>query len=716
MTVDQVVNSFKTKLSKDDPDSIALAHEIGEKYGDVGRKLTPQEYVSAMHSLRDIPDLSDLPESQMGTILQGLSKPGKQQPGPPQEKSKGNLLTTPLLEGARKDIGTIAKAAADTRKHVSAEEEGGGVMAKARAWLANDPQKKGDIVERTGFLGLGSHERPPAYAGEAADRQKHEDDFSRGMAEGYADLGVDMTSPLNLGMMAASFLKAPAKLIEKFPRAIPIAKRLIAGGFAGKSALDMALSVPEAEAAQKRGDYEAAGKATAMAMGDLLFAVKATQGAVESTPGPKTQKPKNPRFTRLKEALREESTESRDKVNPPKTEAPPEPVRSRPMVSSDPRVSERVADPAHMEAVKAARGAAPPQAPRGRGRISLEPESRVDILREIGNLQETGSPEAESRINELRTKLGLPVPEVPPQPPTAPPAPHPEPTHPDVLPHQQFEFGPPPEPMPDQPQRTVSGRKPFPWENREARRGTAVPPVEGVPEGFEPAESGRKPAARKPTRGQGVGARDALAQKLLGQPFDSLGREDRQAVQTLLDEQKASAAQPKEPKKAPVSRTEPPPEPVRSAEPARRGTGKNRSGVGHAERYYPGQPVPEPGANAPPAAEPAVSQVGHSEVPESITSQVNDVVKTITASRGPTGESWKRMTVQPMTEGAGGRPGKPVGPPIEMEASDFTPEGLWQHLSKVKGVGWIKVSDAEFGNRSGSIFRPIDIGVPAPVR
>ena len=102
----------------------------------------------------------------------------------------------------------------------------------------------------------------------APDASHKMSQFEYGFSKGMIDVGVDLTSPTNLAMMAASFLKAP-KLAAKFPKIYALAKAAVKGTFSVQMLGSVLDEIPEAKKAFDEGDYVAAGQAVAKGLVDL---------------------------------------------------------------------------------------------------------------------------------------------------------------------------------------------------------------------------------------------------------------------------------------------------------------------------------------------------------------------------------------------------------------------------------------------------------------
>jgi len=525
--------------------------------------------------------------------------------------------------------------------------------------------------------------------------------------------------------------------------------------------MDFFQEAPAAYEAFQRGDYEGAGKEAAKAVADLTMGIQAAKSYKAGT-------------TKATETAKPAETKPAGPVREPGTTASGKSLAPQPKEGS---AGERVAHPQLLEDIKKARAAKPAGAPpsildkpAAKARtakaapaekaparsLSLEPESRGDILKEIGRLQEgPGGAEVEARIRQLRDQLGLPNPAAPETPAVGPPetsrggfggrrpaGPSGVAARPTFPAKGGFDFGPTPQPAPERGGFT----------NREIRRAGVLPPETGVADERTLAarEVVAKQIADKPYAQltpdertvadelvkEGHGSETAIdvrAQKPTGVhqapgapagPVRPPGFEAKPtAPPEILEPQPQAQVGPPETAKAEPAKVEPKPKPVRKV------TGrKTNAKKAAAKADEPAAPVVDPQADARaqlaalqaenarlkaglnPPAEPtsteptpaAVSNVG--PVPDVVTTQVADLVKTIAKQRG-TGEAWKTIQVQPMDASLK----SPVGKAITIPAEGFTPEALWSELSKLKGVGGIKLSDPEFQGRSGSIIRPLDL-------
>jgi hypothetical protein len=103
--------------------------------------------------------------------------------------------------------------------------------------------------------------------------------FSRGFGKGAADLGVDMTSALNLGMMltgageAKAAVKATTKIGAAAMKLKPIIQAAITGGFTVGMLDGLRKEFPEVAAAYEAGDMEKFGQSLARTLGTTVGVV-----------------------------------------------------------------------------------------------------------------------------------------------------------------------------------------------------------------------------------------------------------------------------------------------------------------------------------------------------------------------------------------------------------------------------------------------------------
>ena len=108
---------------------------------------------------------------------------------------------------------------------------------------------------------------------------KESQDFSKGLAEGMAEMGIDMTTPANLAMIGAmtfgagevaegSKLAASSPKLAKILRLLPKAVKL---KFQGEQAVDLLKSIDGGTKAYDKKDFEELGKAVARTISDALL-------------------------------------------------------------------------------------------------------------------------------------------------------------------------------------------------------------------------------------------------------------------------------------------------------------------------------------------------------------------------------------------------------------------------------------------------------------
>lgn len=114
-------------------------------------------------------------------------------------------------------------------------------------------------------------------------------DFERGLSQGMSQVGVDLTSPTNIALMAGSFLKFP-KLATKFPRMFKAVQGAVKTGFGVQMFEGILDEIPEAKKAFDRGDYQGAGAAVSKALVDIGFLGGLTKEPIERGVGKVRQK------------------------------------------------------------------------------------------------------------------------------------------------------------------------------------------------------------------------------------------------------------------------------------------------------------------------------------------------------------------------------------------------------------------------------------------
>jgi hypothetical protein len=217
------------------------------------------------------------PEEMAGIksgITVGLGSIGISNPLDPKGKGPGSV-DTPILEGARKKLGEIASSPFDVSGNYQPpstpsydEQVKSGkspAMARVSTWLADAPE----------------HARTPAELKKLRENYAQTAKFQKGLTEGAVDVGVDMTSPKNLALLAATFMRAP-KLMAKFPKLFNVMKGGLSGKFAYDSLGDLSKEIPALKTAWDAHDPEGMGKALVKSVADLFFGVHAVEGAAEA--------------------------------------------------------------------------------------------------------------------------------------------------------------------------------------------------------------------------------------------------------------------------------------------------------------------------------------------------------------------------------------------------------------------------------------------------
>ncbi len=240
ITVKQFADSFYSQVQSSDPSYrplIEFGRDLMDRYPN---GLSDQQLVrevqlrapgyASQFTFSDMPappQEEDEVDQQLGPQMGGAAKSLSQR--------VWGLLNTPVLEPARDAIGTGAEMIAATP-------------------------------------GLSQEELPP----ERAQAQQ----FERGFYRGLANLGVDLTSPVNAGMALVSLTKLPLKLMGKAPRVARIGQMVIAGGFSASMLEELAKDAPAAYKAYKAGDMNAAGEHLAKSFGELVLGVQAGKAAL----------------------------------------------------------------------------------------------------------------------------------------------------------------------------------------------------------------------------------------------------------------------------------------------------------------------------------------------------------------------------------------------------------------------------------------------------
>ena len=171
---------------------------------------------------------------------------------------------------------------------------------------------------------------------------KESQDFSKGIAEGLAGMGIDMTTPANIAMIGAMVfggeIAEGGKILSSAPKAARLLKLLPKAakmGFQGEQVVDLLKSIDGGTEAWENKDFEGLGKAAARTIADALLIEGARRSGKSKAPAAEPPSPTAGRFSPPTENAGIESewnrlVEETKKKSEEKTPAakPPDPVRS----------------------------------------------------------------------------------------------------------------------------------------------------------------------------------------------------------------------------------------------------------------------------------------------------------------------------------------------------------------------------------------------------
>ena len=222
-----------------------------------------QEIVSA-------PGFWEKPEKQQIEALSSANPQFKNAPSAIQrsvlQKARGQFSTMPGQPPSPPSAQQSNVGPPDTKKDgrtsLKGEPTGGGLMAPLGEFARSGVEKA------AGFVAGGI----PKIMG----APKPVTDFSTGFGRGLADVGVDLTSPVNLGLIGAmTFMPASwAAKIESIPKAAKLLKWMKTAarvGFSGAMGVQALAEFPELQDAIEKKDYAAAGQASAKILADLVL-------------------------------------------------------------------------------------------------------------------------------------------------------------------------------------------------------------------------------------------------------------------------------------------------------------------------------------------------------------------------------------------------------------------------------------------------------------
>lgn len=229
ITLDQFAQQMKSDVESGVPSAVQFANSLGDKFGPngktpLGRKLTNEEMYS--NYVTDHPEFGNL---YTVTGVKSAGDPQKRAPSLGGGTSLGGF-GKPLAEGVRGPL-----------------EKGIGAVTGAIPKLVGAP--------------------------------KGVTDFSTGLGEGLADAGIQLTSPVNLGLMVGSAF-IPESALAKTPKVAKLVSAIKTGmkyGFRGSMTLDALGEVAGFAQAYQAGDYKAMGKAAAKALADA-YLISETKG------------------------------------------------------------------------------------------------------------------------------------------------------------------------------------------------------------------------------------------------------------------------------------------------------------------------------------------------------------------------------------------------------------------------------------------------------
>ena len=193
---------------------------------------------------------------------------------------------TDLEATPAKDVVSTGTPAPPTEKSLSANRPGEMISTSASGRAGEQGFMASD---KAGFFTTPLAEPLRKYAAniETLGRKIPKDlpmlQMSAGSVKGFAEMGIDITSPANLALMGASIVRIPKAIIQKAPRLYKFGKVMFQSGLTTAALADLGSEIPEVAEALKHNDSFEAGRHATKALADLFLAGGLVKSGVRTT-------------------------------------------------------------------------------------------------------------------------------------------------------------------------------------------------------------------------------------------------------------------------------------------------------------------------------------------------------------------------------------------------------------------------------------------------